>query len=179
MCLDGDSCGVCGLRRLQRAVEQLGGGVRFRSGACDAGGRRTGRVRPLRAGGELAAAAARWSGRRETRRMDVGIRWRDFRGDARPDLDRAARRAALAAGRKAMDTIRPAPADARQCNGKPRRAERDMRGNRKARLGAALASFRVRRGSRRQAGAGLAAPGKDVRAGQVRPRAAQDQDESV
>ena len=74
--------------------------------AAASGARRAGGVRPVRAGAELAAAAARRPRRREARRLDLGIGRRGVRRDARSHLDRAARRAAAAGGRRAVDAVR-------------------------------------------------------------------------
>ena len=71
-----------------------------------AGKRRPGRVRAVRSRRELAAAAAGWRGRRQARGLDLGIGRRGLRRDAGPDLDRAARRAAAAGGREAVDAVR-------------------------------------------------------------------------
>ena len=52
------------------------------------------------------------AGRRQARRLDVGIGRRGVRRDARSHLDRAARRAAAAGEREAVDAVRAAAAAA-------------------------------------------------------------------
>ena len=121
------------------------------------GERRTGGIRTVRAGGQLAAAAARRSRRRQARRLDVGIGRRGLRRNARPHLDRAARRAAAAAGREAVDAVRHAHAVARQRHRQRRRPERDVRAGGEARMGAPLSPRHLRRRSRRQDGPVVAA----------------------
>ena len=135
-----------------------------------AGEGRPGRVRPLRARGELAAAAVRRPRRGQARGLDLGLGRRRLRRDAGPHLDRAARRAAAAAGRQAVDAVLDAEPVARQRHRQHRRPERDLRTRRQARLGAALAPFGLRREPRRQDRPGLAAPREDVLA--RRPAAA-------
>ena len=144
----------------------------------DAGEGRTGRVRAVRTGAELAAAAARWTRRRQARRLDLGLGRRGVRRDARSHLDRAARRAAVAEGRQALDPVRAAHALTRQRHRQRRWPGRDVRADRETRLGAPLSPRHLRRRSRRQDGAVVAAARQAVR-GAVRARTAQDQDEPV
>ena len=75
-------------------------------------------------------------------RAGPGDRSARVRRDARSHLDRAARRAAAAAGRQAVDAVRHAHPVARQRHRQRRRPERDVRAGREARMGAPLSPRR-------------------------------------